>query len=192
MDATQRDILLQFLWTQGEVDAIDSPEKFREWLLGLGLIEPDVPVTEDDVRFARRFRAATRSLCASHSGFELDPRTRPLFDQLNAEAPLQVTVTEDRQLALLPGGSGVKRALSTILALLYSAETSGEFDRFKTCKACGWAFYDESKNASKKWCDMGACGTRSKMKAYRERKKALSSQPTGAITAPAASGQPAS
>jgi predicted RNA-binding Zn ribbon-like protein len=172
MDATERDILLQFLWTQGEVDTIDSVEKFREWLLGLDLVEPDATVNDEDVRFARRFRAAVRSLCASHSGFDLDPRTRTLFDQLNAEAPLQVTVTDAKQLELRPGGAGVKRALSTILALLYNAETSGEFDRFKTCKACGWAFYDESKNASKKWCDMGACGTRSKMKAYRERKKA--------------------
>jgi predicted RNA-binding Zn ribbon-like protein len=171
MDATERDILLQFLWTQGESDLIDSPEKFAEWLHGLGLIDAGVEIHEDDVRFARRFRAAIRSLCASHSGFELDPRTQGLFDQLNAEAPLQVTVTPGKQLVLRPGGSGVKRALSTILALLYQAETSGDFDRFKTCKACGWAFYDESKNASKKWCDMGACGTRAKMKAYRERKK---------------------
>ena len=172
MTPDERDILLQFLWTQGETDLIDSPEKFREWLLGLGLIEPGDAVTDEDVRFARRFRAATRSLCSTHSGFELDPRTQPILDQLNAEAPLQVTVTAGKQLELRPGGTGVKRALSTILGLTYNAETSGEFDRFKTCKSCGWAFYDESKNASKKWCDMGLCGTRSKMKAYRERKKA--------------------
>ena len=174
MDAAERDILLQFLWTQAETDLIDSPEKFREWLLGLDLLEPADPVTEDDVRFARRFRAAVRSLCATHSGFELDPRTQPIFDQLNAEAPLQVTVSAGKQLELRPGGTGVKRALSNILALTYTAETSGDFDRFKTCKACGWAFYDESKNASKKWCDMGLCGTRSKMKAYRLRKKEAS------------------
>ncbi|MBK7127679.1 MAG: CGNR zinc finger domain-containing protein [Dehalococcoidia bacterium] len=39
-------------------------------------------------------------------------------------------------------------------------------------QGCGWAYYDESKNGSKKWCAMGLCGTRAKMKAYRERKKA--------------------
>jgi predicted RNA-binding Zn ribbon-like protein len=151
---------------------IDSPEKFRDWLVGLELIGPAEPVTEDDVRFARRFRAALRSLCGSHNGLDLDPRTQPIFDRLNDAAPLQVTVTPGKQLELRPGGTGVNRALSSILALTYRAETAGEFDRFKTCKACGWAFYDESKNASKKWCDMGACGTRAKMKTYRERKKA--------------------
>ena len=173
MEPADRDILLQFLWTQGETDAIDTPEKFREWLVGLDLLDAGEPVTEDDVRFARRFRAATRSLCSTHSGFELDPRTQAILDQLNAEAPLQVTVSADRQLRLTPGGTGVMRALSSILALEYAAETAGEWDRFKTCKACGWAFFDESKNGSKVWCDMGSCGTRSKMKAYRERKKAL-------------------
>lgn len=175
MEPADRDILLQFLWTQGESDAIESPEKLRDWLAGLGLLEPGEPVTDDDVRFARRFRAATRSLCATHSGYELDPRTQAIFDQLNAEAPLQVTVTPGKQLQLRPGGTGVMRALSSILALEYEAETAGDWDRFKTCKGCGWAFYDESKNASKVWCDMGLCGTRSKMKAYRQRKKAAES-----------------
>ena len=172
MDISGRDLLLQFLWTRDETDAIDSPEKLRIWLEGLELIEPGVEVTDDDVRLARRFRAATRSLCASHSGEPVDPRTSEVFERLNAEAPLQVTVMPDRSLKLGPGGTGVKRALSTILALQYKAEADGYFNRFRVCKGCGWPFFDETKNGSKVWCDMGLCGTRSKMRAYRERKKA--------------------
>jgi predicted RNA-binding Zn ribbon-like protein len=176
MDSSGRDLLLQFLWTRDETDAIDSPEKLRAWLVGLDLLAADVTVTDEDVRFARHFRAATRSLCSSHSGQPLDPRTTEIFDRLNAEAPLQVTVKPDRTLELGPGGTGVKRALSTILSLQYKAEADGDFNRFKTCKGCGWPFFDESKNGSKVWCDMGLCGTRSKMKAYRERKKAGQAQ----------------
>ncbi len=176
MDTSGRDLLLQFLWTRDETDAIDSPAKLRDWLVGLDLLEPGAEVSDEDVRFARHFRAATRSLCASHSGQPVDPRTMQVFERLNAEAPLQVTVKPDRSLELGPGGTGVKRALSQILALQYMAEAAGDFNRFKTCKGCGWPFFDESKNASKVWCDMGSCGTRSKMKAYRERKKAQ--QPT--------------
>ncbi|MBK9612605.1 CGNR zinc finger domain-containing protein [Candidatus Amarobacter glycogenicus] len=64
------------------------------------------------------------------------------------------------------------RALAQFLAIAYRATVEGEFGRFKACQGCGWAYYDESKNGSKKWCAMGLCGTRAKMKAYRERKKA--------------------
>ncbi|MGE0601115.1 MAG: CGNR zinc finger domain-containing protein [Dehalococcoidia bacterium] len=172
MDPAERDLLLQFLWTRDESDTIDSPSKLRDWLLGLKLIEPDDDVSDDDVRLARHFRAATRALCVANSGYDLDPRTNKTIDELNAVAPLKVTVLPGGGLDIQPGGKGVPRALSTFLALSYKATAEGEFARFKTCKGCGWAFYDESKNGSKKWCDMGLCGTRSKMKAYRERKKA--------------------
>jgi predicted RNA-binding Zn ribbon-like protein len=172
MGPADRDLLLQFLWTQGEADRIDTAAKLKDWLTGLGLISPDEPVTDEDVRLARHFRAATRALCAANNGSELDPRTSDTIDTINAIAPLQVTIQANGDLDIKPGGSGVPRALSTFLALSYKATAEGEFPRFKACQGCGWSFYDQSKNGSKKWCDMGLCGTRSKMKAYRERKKA--------------------
>ncbi len=172
MDPAERDLLLQFLWTRDESDRIDSASKLKEWLLGLGLIESEVEVSDDDVRLARHFRAATRALCAANSGYDLDPRTNQTIDELNEIAPLQVTIQPGGALDIQPGGNGVPRALSTFLALSYKATAEGVFPRFKTCQGCGWSFYDQSKNGSKKWCDMGLCGTRSKMKSYRERKKA--------------------
>lgn len=172
MDENERDLLLQFLWTRDHEDTIDTTEKLRAWLLGLGLIEPSEPVSDDDVRRTRHFRAATRALCASNNGAPLDPRTQQTFNELNAIAPLQVTVGPRGELAVQPGGSGVSRALSGLLAIGYKATITGEFSRFKACKGCGWPYYDETKNLSKMWCDVGACGAKSKMRAYRARKKA--------------------
>ena len=86
---------------------------------------------------------------------------------------MKVTIGPGGGLQVAPGGTGVAHALAKFLAIEHKATIEGEFCRFKACKGCGWAFYDESRNGSKKWCDMGLCGTRSKMKAYRERKKAL-------------------
>ena len=171
MDAAERDTLLQFLWTQGEADTIATPAGLREFLAGLELLGAESIVTDADVRLARHVRAATRGLCAANNGWPLDPRTAATVEELNALAPLQVTVKHDGTLGVVPGGTGVPRALSSLLAIGYRATLTGEFSRFKACKGCGWAFYDESKNVSKKWCDMGLCGTRSKMKAYRLRKK---------------------
>lgn len=171
MEPAERDLLLQFLWTRDETDSIDSPAKLKEWLVGLALLGADEQVSDDDVRLARHVRAATRGLCAVNSGFPVDVRTAAVVEELNARAPLQVTVKADGTLGVVPGGTGVARALSSLLAIGYQATLTGEFSRFKACKGCGWAFYDESKNGSKIWCDMGLCGTRSKMKAYRSRKK---------------------
>jgi len=33
-------------------------------------------------------------------------------------------------------------------------------------------FIDQSKNASRRWCDMGDCGNRAKARRYRARQKA--------------------
>lgn len=171
MNLAERDLLLQFLWTRDSEDSIDTPEKLRTWLLGLELIDDDAPVTDDDVQLARHFRSATRALFAQNNGSAADPRTKTTINRLNELAPLHVTVAPDGELDVEPGGTGVARALSRILAAGYKATLLGEFPRFKACKGCGWAFYDESKNSSRRWCDMGLCGAKTKVAAYRKRKK---------------------
>ena len=170
MDPEERDLLLQFLWTRDFEDAIDTPEKLRGWLVGLSLLPEDEPVSEDDVKLARNLRAATRNLCSVNNGGSLDPRTHQVIERINELAPLKVTVGATGALGVQPGGSGVLTALSTFLAIGYKATVEGEFTRFKTCKACGYPFFDATKNGSRVWCAMGACGTRHKMRAYRARK----------------------
>jgi len=43
--------------------------------------------------------------------------------------------------------------------------------RIKTCAArdCGWKFVDQSKNKSRRWCDMAVCGNSAKAKRHRAR-----------------------
>jgi predicted RNA-binding Zn ribbon-like protein len=43
--------------------------------------------------------------------------------------------------------------------------------RIKTCAApdCGWKFMDQSKNRSRRWCDMAVCGNLAKARQYRAR-----------------------
>ncbi|MDQ3777760.1 MAG: CGNR zinc finger domain-containing protein [Actinomycetota bacterium] len=45
----------------------------------------------------------------------------------------------------------------------------GSWQRLKTCRNCGWAFWDESKNRSGVWCSMQLCGSRLKVRRYRNR-----------------------
>jgi len=58
--------------------------------------------------------------------------------------------------------------------------TSDELARVKQCDAydCGWLFFDQSKNRSRRWCDMKGCGNRAKARRCYTRK--CSSDKSGA------------
>ncbi|MCW9705643.1 CGNR zinc finger domain-containing protein [Fodinibius salsisoli] len=58
-----------------------------------------------------------------------------------------------------------------ILKSAYDLLVSDDLDRVKECGACGWLFYDQSKNKSRKWCSMENCGSNVKAKRYYHRHK---------------------
>jgi predicted RNA-binding Zn ribbon-like protein len=51
--------------------------------------------------------------------------------------------------------------------------TSHSLSRVRPCaaEACGWWFLDDTKNASRRWCDMKICGNREKLRRFRERQR---------------------
>jgi predicted RNA-binding Zn ribbon-like protein len=51
---------------------------------------------------------------------------------------------------------------------------TGDLRRVKRCPAhdCLWLFHDDSKNLSRRWCAMDDCGTKAKVRRYRERASA--------------------
>jgi predicted RNA-binding Zn ribbon-like protein len=68
-------------------------------------------------------------------------------------------------------GHGAHAAVGRIAAALAAARAAGTIDRLKVCPGdgCGYAFIDCSKNRSRRWCAMRACGNKSKIRAYRRR-----------------------
>ena len=51
--------------------------------------------------------------------------------------------------------------------------TSGHLERVRECAnhsdGCGWVFMDRTKSQTRKWCDMGSCGNRAKVRAWYDR-----------------------
>jgi predicted RNA-binding Zn ribbon-like protein len=49
--------------------------------------------------------------------------------------------------------------------------TSGQVERVRECAAdtCGWLFIDQSRNRSRRWCDMRDCGNRAKARRHYAR-----------------------
>ncbi|HRP06873.1 MAG TPA: CGNR zinc finger domain-containing protein [Gemmatimonadales bacterium] len=49
--------------------------------------------------------------------------------------------------------------------------TSADRHRLKLCDGCGLLFLDQSRNRSRRWCDMRSCGNRHKQQGHRKRGK---------------------
>jgi predicted RNA-binding Zn ribbon-like protein len=90
--------------------------------------------------------------------------------QALGEAADRAKLTLDLEAGVLRArATGVDGALGTILAAVYDAVHDGSWERFKACKNCGWAFWDESRNRSAAWCSMQLCGNRLKVRRHRNK-----------------------
>lgn len=59
-------------------------------------------------------------------------------------------------------GKGFDRILAPVVKDAYDLLLSDKLDRIKNCPSCGWIFLDTSKNSSRRWCSMKACGSNAK------------------------------
>ncbi|MBI4413448.1 MAG: CGNR zinc finger domain-containing protein, partial [candidate division NC10 bacterium] len=71
-------------------------------------------------------------------------------------------------------GQRLDRMLWAVTRSAADLLTSGELAAVRECEAetCAWLFMDRSRNRSRRWCDMKACGNRAKARRHYERKKA--------------------
>ena len=60
----------------------------------------------------------------------------------------------------------LEAALGPIALSAVALLTQGDLTRVKQCGgvACGWLFYDETKNNRRRWCEMEVCGNRAKQR----------------------------
>ena len=69
--------------------------------------------------------------------------------------------------------SPVEAALGPIALAAVRLFTEGDFHRIRQCEghACGWLFYDRSKNNRRRWCEMEVCGNRAKQRRLAARRR---------------------
>ena len=110
-------------------------------------------------RRAKPPEAALTSLSALHARFV-------------GEAELAPGVTSCRWLWSVRA-SPVEAALGPIALAAVRLFTEGDFHRIRECggHACGWLFYDRSKNNRRRWCEMEVCGNRAKQRRLAARRR---------------------
>jgi predicted RNA-binding Zn ribbon-like protein len=79
------------------------------------------------------------------------------------------------QWSWVSNGATLDRILWPVVRSAADLLTSQDLGRIRECarEGCDWLFVDTSKNHSRRWCSMTACGSRTKARRYYRRKKAL-------------------
>ncbi len=154
---------------EGE-DLLGDPGGLARWLAEAGLAPGDAAFGEPDRERLIAVREALRALLlANHGG---DPPSEAIA-ALDRAATLTVTFDAAGAARLAPACGGIDSVLTALLGIVARSQAEGTWPRLKACPAdaCGWAFYDRSRNHSRTWCTMSVCGNRAKARSYRARQR---------------------
>ncbi|ATL28235.1 CGNR zinc finger domain-containing protein [Streptomyces formicae] len=123
-----------------------------------------------EVAAARELRESLRAACLAHAGHEPHSPVADLSELLAAGALLVTVDAASGAASLVPADAA--SLTSRVAVAIADAVAAGTWTRLKACEAsdCHWAYYDRSPAGRSRWCDMGVCGSRAKMRAYRRRR----------------------
>lgn len=157
-------------------DALGSPQELVAWLREHGLLtdpgEGCASATRTDLETALALRGALREmLLCNHDRRRPSPDVIRVLNETSARASMSVRFTDDGWSVCACEVPGIRGAFGRLLTIVADAQGDGTWQRLKLCPAddCAWAYYDVSRNRSRRWCSMEVCGNRAKVHAYRER-----------------------
>ena len=155
-------------------DELATPQALRGWFAERALMGAGERVGPADLRRAVDVREGLRALLLQNNGLPLDEARVERLDDAAARAGVRVSFTAAAGPELVPGATGTDGALARLLAIVAESVASGTWPRLKACprEDCEWAFYDNSKNRSGRWCKMAECGNLAKAEAFRARRQA--------------------
>ena len=167
----------QTLASKGMLDIASSPESLTWWFRLMGL-SASGQVDFEDLGFASNLRATcSRVLEAAESTEGISHadlaflntvlREQRQWIELDQPSPGIIVATPRRQ------AQSIQQILAPVVDSLVQSLTDGDRSRLRTCAHpdCTLKFYDDSKNGTRRWCTMSACGNRAKAAAFLQRKK---------------------
>ena len=174
--------------TASPVERLISYDALLEWARENGLLKPDDADrlsararrrTDDAARILQRARDLRERL---HDTFAATSAGRmpgaPALDALSRELSRwyphgRLVPDGDRLQWAYGGGDELDRPLWEMARAAARLVTSHRVMRVRACAAvdCGWWFLDDTKNASRRWCDMKICGNRDKVRRFRARQR---------------------
>jgi predicted RNA-binding Zn ribbon-like protein len=154
-------------------EQLRSPSELAAWLAERRLLEPGTSLTTADLKRALDVREGLRALLFVNNGATRDDAAIERLNRALGRTKLAVQFGPDGTPGLTSKGRHLDAALGSLASIVAVAQIDGSWSRLKACRGvhCGWAFYDHSRNQSGSWCSMTLCGSRSKAREYRRRKR---------------------
>jgi predicted RNA-binding Zn ribbon-like protein len=77
--------------------------------------------------------------------------------------------------SLDPSAAALDAAMQPLVESAVSLLTSAKLERLRRCgnSTCYWLFIDETRNHSRRWCEMASCGNVVKVRRHRERARSV-------------------
>lgn len=156
---------------ENEREWLPDPAALAAWARGQDLVPARTRFTDRDLERARELREAFRGLLAANRDHRRDAAALAVLTNAARAAELSVVFEADGP-RLEPEAGGIDGLSGRLVSVAATAMLDGSWERLKACRNCRWAFFDESKNRSARWCSMSLCGNRLKTRAYRRRQRA--------------------
>ena len=128
---------------------------------------------------ARRVRAALRTLAergamAAQARFDALTEINRVLGRSAGTRRLEMRPDGTFARSFVPGGDAFAGLMIPIVESAADALILGELARVRRCAdpRCARVFFDGTKNAARRWCDMSTCGNRAKAARHRARTKA--------------------
>lgn len=150
-----------------EQDELADAASVRTWWRGLSR-HPGPARSADPAAVAmlRTLRAVIRARALANNGID------SVVDPAGLESlALRVDLDGAMGLRAEPAGDLARDIAAGTVTALLRASARPSWPRLKACRGedCRWVYLDGSRNNSRRWCDMAACGNRAKSAAFRER-----------------------
>ncbi|HUF95977.1 MAG TPA: CGNR zinc finger domain-containing protein [Acidimicrobiia bacterium] len=154
---------------EADTDRLATQHETHAWLAETAW-QGHSGLSTDDMRDLRRLREAFRNQLLDNAGHHGDDKAGSVIAELGKSAPLLVSMGADGP-ELVPTGDGVWAVIGRLLAIYHTATLKGNWVRLKAClnDSCQWAYYDHSRNGSRRWCTSEGCGNLMAARAYRAR-----------------------
>ena len=149
-----------------DVDSWRTPADLAGWLTQRTAVVVD-DLSAHDLELARQLREGLRSVLLGHAGHDALPDSIEVMNRALARIPVRMRFEANGAVALSGSAhrSGIVEALGRVLESIDELRVDGSWNRLKACArdSCRWAYWDESRNRSGRWCSMAGCGNFMKM-----------------------------
>lgn len=159
--------------TDRETDHLKTAADIVAWAKEAGLVDHNYDVTAGEGEILVKRTLALRSAIGNAGAAIAQGVNAPASD-LNVIRDLAAGALLAAEVSGVPATftfRGIDKIVGAIAWSALDLLRGDELSRLKQCPPddCQWLFIDRTKNASRRWCDMGTCGNRAKKQVHRKR-----------------------